>query len=289
MKTKFKFILIIPFLYISSNLYSYEIVRDPIFEDYFEKICNKFKLDNIDVYLIKNQSANAFVIKNNIYFTTSLLQKINNEDTLLAIFFHEYGHIINNHYESKNVKIKQSSNINTFYNLFSLGLAVLTTNTNIAIGASVTLNSNLVNDISKHSVNFEIEADNYMIEQIKKNKINTSELITFLSSSSSPSYSYFKSHPNNQDRINNIKNLNYKKSINSKKFEWIKSKYSKSSSNEKFNIFFENLEKGIFHQDENFNNIDTLFVKYEVFKKVFSLKIGQMIFRNYYISMITPF
>ena len=186
--------------------------------------------------MVKNQSANAFVIKNNIYFTTSLLQKINNEDTLLAIFFHEYGHIINNHYESKNVKIKQSSNINTFYNLFSLGLAVLTTNTNIAIGASVTLNSNLVNDISKHSVNFEIEADNYMIEQIKKNKINTSELITFLSSSSSPSYSYFKSHPNNKDRINNIKNLNYKKSINSKKFEWIKSKYSKSSSNEKFNI-----------------------------------------------------
>ena len=56
---------------------------------------------------------------------------------------------------------------------------MLTTNTNIAIGTSITLKSNLINEISNHSVNFEIEADNYMIDRIRRNKISTKELISF--------------------------------------------------------------------------------------------------------------
>ena len=86
------------------------------------------------------------------------------------------------------------------------------------------------------------------MNQIKKNKINTSELISFLEKSSRPSNNYFKTHPNNEDRINNLKKLNFKKSNNSKKFEWIKSKYSNNSNNKSFNNFFKNLEKGIFNQ-----------------------------------------
>ena len=33
---------------------------------------------------------------------------IRNEDTLKAIYLHEYGHIINNHFQSKRIKIQQS-------------------------------------------------------------------------------------------------------------------------------------------------------------------------------------
>ena len=76
-----------------------------------------------------------------------------------------------------------------------------------------------------------------MIDQIKKNKINTLELISFLNKLSETSNNYFKTHPNNEDRINNLKELNYKKSNNSKKFEWIKSKYSNNSNNQSFNNF----------------------------------------------------
>ena len=63
---------------------------------------------------------------------------------------------------------------------------MLTTNGNIAIGTSITLNSSLINEISKHSVSFEIEADNFMIEKIIRNKINTLELIAFLDKSVKP-------------------------------------------------------------------------------------------------------
>ena len=120
------------------------------------------------------------MIEDNIYFTTGLLNVIKNEDTLKAIYLHEYGHIVKNHFQSKKVKIQQSNHKINIYSLFSVGLAVLTGNANVGVGSSISLNSNLINEISKHSINFEIEADNFMIEQIKKNKINTSELKSFL-------------------------------------------------------------------------------------------------------------
>ena len=267
MINKYKFICLTYFLFIFNNLYSYELIRDPIFENYFSDISKQLKLEKIDVFLIKNKTSNAFVIEDNIYFTTGLLEVINDEDTLKAIYLHEYGHIIKNHFQSKKIKIQQSKNKVNFFSLFSVGLAVLTGNANIGVGSSISLNSNLINEISKHSINFEIEADNFMIDQIKKNKINTSELQSFLSEVDDPNNNYFRTHPRSEDRINNLKKFKYKKSKNSEKFEWIKSKYSKNSNYKNFNIFFKNLEKGIFDQEEKLNKINKELIIYEAFKK----------------------
>ena len=267
MKINFKQIWILFFLYIVENSYALEIIRDPIFEDYFVDISNDLKLEIIDVYLIKDKSANAFVIEDHIYFTTGLLDKINNEETLKSIYLHEYGHIINNHFQSKKIKIQQSNSDSAFYDLFSVGLAVISRNVNIGIGSSITLNSNLISEISRHSVNFEIEADSFMVNQIKINQINTLELITFLKEISDPNSLYFSTHPRTNDRINYLEKLNYKKQTNSSKFEWIKAKYSKNSNNEIYNIFFEDLEKGIFNKDKKLKKINKLLLKYEAFKK----------------------
>ena len=93
MKIKSKYFLIIFFVNLN-NLFSYEVIRDPIIEDYFFNISEKLNIDHVSTYLVRDNSANAFVINNNIYFTTGLLKLINNEDTLKAIYLHEYGHII---------------------------------------------------------------------------------------------------------------------------------------------------------------------------------------------------
>jgi hypothetical protein len=277
---KYKFICFIFFLLSFKISYSYEIIRDPIFENYFSGLSKELKLNKIDVFLIENTTSNAFVIEDNIYFTTGLLEEIKEEDTLKAIYLHEYGHIIKNHYQSKKIKIQQSKNKVNVYNLFSVGLAVLTNNTNIGVGSSISLNSNLINDISKHSINFEIEADNFMINQIIKNKINTSELKSFLSKVDDPNSNYFRTHPRSEDRINNLKEFNYNKSKNSYKFEWIKSKYSSNSNNKYFNIFFKNLEKGIFNQEETLNQINKELIKYEAFKKGFFVDDWDNEFKN---------
>ena len=269
MKINIKFFFIIFFIYIFKNLHCYEIIRDPIFEDYFVDVSNDLNLNNVDVYLVKNKLPNAFVIDDKIYFTTGLLELINEEDTLKAIYLHEYGHIVRNHFQSKKINIYQSNNRNAFYSLFSIGLAVLVGNANVGIGSSITLNSGLVNNLSKYSINFEIEADNFMINNIKKNKLHTLELISFLSELSETSKNYFRTHPRNKDRINNLKQLNYSKSENSIKFEWIKSKYSNNSNINSFNNFFKKLDKGIFDREENLNNINKELINYEAFKKGF--------------------
>ena len=269
MINKYKYICLTFFLFIFNNLYSYEIIRDPIFEDYFTEISKQLNLNKVDVFLIKNKTSNAFVIEENIYFTTGLLEVIKDEDTLKAIYLHEYGHILKKHFQNKKIKIQQSNNQVNFYGLFSLGIAVLTGNANIGVGTSITLNSSLINEISKHSINYEIEADNFMIEQIKKNKINTLELRSFLNEFTDQDNNYFRTHPRSEDRINNLKEFNYKKSKNSDKFEWLKSKYSKNSSNKIFNLFFINLEKGIFNEKDKLNKIKKELIKYEAFKKGF--------------------
>ena len=280
MINKYKFIFLTYLLFSINYLYSYEIIRDPIFEYYFTDISKQLKLDKINVFLIKNKTSNAFVIGDNIYFTTGLLKSIKDEDTLKAIYLHEYGHILKNHFQSKKIKIQQSDNKNNYYRLFSVGLAVITGNANIGLGTSITLNSNLVNEISKHSVNFEIEADNFMTEQIKKNKINTSELKSFLRKVDDPNNNYFRTHPRSEDRINNLKELNYKKSVNSEKFEWIKSKYSYNSNNKAFNNFFKNLEKGIFNEEEKLNKVIKEITQYEAFKKGFLINDWHNEFQN---------
>ena len=277
---KYKIIYLIYFSLIFNNLHSYEIIRDPIFENYFSDISKQLKLEEIDVLLIKNKSSNAFVIEDNIYFTTGLLEVIEDEDTLKAIYLHEYGHIIKNHFQSKKIKIQQSNEKVNFYSLFSVGLAVLTGNSNIGVGTSISLNNNLINQISNHSINFEIEADNFMIDQIRKNKINTSGLESFLIEIDDHSNNYFRSHPKTEDRINNLKEFNFKKSKNSEKFEWIKSKYSNNSNNKYFNNFFKNLEKGIFDQEKNFNKIEKELIKYEAFKKGFFVNNWNNEFKN---------
>ncbi len=254
-------------LFYFSHSYSYEIIRDPIFEDYLNEISKELDLKKIDVYLVDNNNANAFVINKNIYFTTGLLRLINNEDTLKAIYLHEYAHVINNHFEAKKIKIKQSNNNINFLNLFSLGMAVFSGNAAIGIGTSITLNNSLVNKISTHSINFEIEADNFMIKQIEKHNINTKELISFLGEVDYENRTYFKTHPSSIDRINNLKNIQNTDNVNSHKFEWIKAKYSKNSKNKLFNHFHKKLEKGIYNKNEKLNNIDYTLVQYEAFKK----------------------
>ncbi len=267
MKNKIKLTYFLLFLFNYQSLFCYEIIRDPIFEDYFSKLGNQLKLNEVNVYLINSKSANAFVINNNIYFTTELFDEINNEDTLKAIFFHEYGHVIKDHFHAKKIKIDQFNSKRGIYSLFSIGLAVIAGNVDIGIGTSITLNNNLVNEISKHSINYEIEADNFMINQIKENEINTIELISFLENLNNSSNSYFKTHPRSRDRINNLKELNFTKNKNSFKFDWIKSKYSNNSENLSFNKFFINLEKGIFDQDTEIDEINQLEIEYEAFKK----------------------
>ena len=254
------FLLILPI-----NSFSYEIIRDPITENYLSNILKQDSVEAIKVNIINDPNSNAFVLNKNIYLLSGLFDQLDNEDSLKSILFHELGHLQNNHYESKYESVLRSQNNASINNIVAIGLAIFTGNPSLGIASSVSLNQNLINQLSKNSIKMEIEADNFMLQKIEKYKLNTIDLISFLNSKKINERQFNSSHPSSNDRVIQLEEYSKNNYLNSKEFEWMKSKYSKKSKNTIYNDFFINLEKGI----SNINNIEIdfqLIAKYEIYK-----------------------
>ena len=274
-------ILISFFLYIIIfNANALEIIRDPIAEDYFRNLNNSD--ENFNCYIVFDRKPNAFVLENNIYFTTGLIKLIEDEDTLKSIYFHELGHIVHNHYASKKIKVLEIKKSNSLNNLLSIGLAVISSDPSIGIASNLTINQKLLSDLSYNSIKFEIQADDFMISKIKERNLNTIGLINFIEDLPENQNAYFATHPRNKDRINILKNLARKESvINSPEFNWIKAKYGKNSKINNFNEFFINLEKGIVSQIED-KSIPNAYFNYEIYKQGISRLKNEEIFHELY-------
>lgn len=270
---------VFPFFFILP-LHAFEIIRDPFFESYFN--FNKDTDNNLNnVFLINDNKPNAFVLGNKIFFTTELIKLIEDEDALKAIYFHELGHIKNNHFESRKIKLKNDKKLRKLNNLFSIGLAILSHNPNLGVASSLTLDTNLINDLSKHSISDEIQADDFMIKKIKEFDLNTNGLINFFKYLPDQKRYYLRSHPRPSERINLLKRYSSnEKNNNSIAFEWIKAKYSQNSQIKEFNNFFSNLEKGINNIDILNGLIDSPIAQYELYKKGFLSDQSEIIFVN---------
>ena len=264
-KKQLKILISFFLIFISLNAKSLEIIRDPIAEDYFQNLSNNN--EDLNIYIVLNSEPNAFVIENNIYFTTGLFKIIEDEDSLKSIYFHELGHIVHNHYASKKIEILDAKKSNSINNLLSLGLAVISGDPNIGIASSLAINQKLLSDLSYNSVKFEIEADDFMISKIKERNLNTKGLINFIEYLPKNQNTYFDTHPRNEDRINVLKNLSNNELVtNSIEFNWLKAKYGKNSEINELNKFFINLEKGIVSQVVE-KTIPKAYFDYELFKK----------------------
>ena len=135
MKILFRLFLLI----ISINAYSVEIIRDPILENYFKNLQEKYDLPVANVYIVEHDEINAFVISNSIYFTTGMIKNIKKEDVLKSIYFHEVGHIYHNHYNSKKITINSNKKNKLYNNLISIGAIIFTGNPNIGIATNLSL------------------------------------------------------------------------------------------------------------------------------------------------------
>ena len=257
-----------------------EIIRDPIAEDYFYNLSNND--EDIHSYIVSDNKPNAFVIENNIYFTTELIKLIEDEDTLKSIYFHELGHVEHNHYSSKKIKVLDTKKSNSLNNLLSIGLAVISGDPSIGIASSMAINQKLLSDLSYNSIKFEIQADDFMISKIKEENLNTKGLIYFIEELPENQNVYFATHPRNEDRVNILKYYARKESVtNTPEFNWIKAKYGKNSQIDDFNKFFINLEKGNILQIED-KSIPNSYINYEIYKKGISQLKNEEIFQELY-------
>ena len=267
-------------IFFSINAYSLEIIRDPFFENYFRNLQIKYDLPIANVYIVEHNETNAFVIDKNIYFTTGMVKNIKQEDVLKSIYFHEAGHIYHNHYDSKKLKLNSSKKNKIYSNLISIGSAIIANNANIGIATNLSLNQSILNTLSINSIRYEIQADNFMLENINKNKINTYDLIKFFDDLPDIN-KFYKSHPLNKDRVISLKKYtHFKKNNNSIEFEWLKAKYGRNSNVNEFNNFFSSLDKGIININDAKLIKNMYYANYEVYKMGFIINDIEQIFVN---------
>ena len=268
-------------IFLSINAYSLEIIRDPIFENYFKNIQLKYDLPLANVYIVEHNEINAFVLGKNIYFTKGMIRNIKQEDVLKSIYFHEAGHIYHNHYNSKKLEINSSKKNKVYNNILSIGAAIFTGNANIGIATNLSIDQSILNNLSTSSIRYEIQADNYMLEKINKNKINTSGLIKFFDNLPDIDNKFYKSHPLNKDRVISLKKYtHFKKNNNSIKFEWLKAKYGRNSNVKEFNNFFSSLDKGIININEAKLLKNIYYAYYEIYKMGFIINDFEQIYVN---------
>ncbi len=260
-----KIIISLILIFFLNKGFSYELIRDPIFENYFKNLEINNNLPKHNVYLVNSDQLNAFVLDDSIYFTTEIIKNIESESVLKSIYFHEVGHIYHKHYNSKKIEIISNKKKVLLNNIFSLGVAIFTNNANIGIATDITLDQSLINKFSKHSIRYEIQADNFMIDIIKKNNVNTQDLISFFEKLPEND-NFFRTHPTHDERIILLENYtHYKKKDNTKIFEWIKAKYHQNSNKSNFNDFFEKLNTGKINENYNLS-IDQDLLNYEIYK-----------------------
>jgi hypothetical protein len=106
-----------------------------------------------------------------------------------------------------------------------------------------------------------------MLENIRKNKINTSDLIDFFNNIPESNNKFYKSHPTNKNRVISLKKYtNFIKNKNSISFEWLKAKYGRNSNISEFNNFFSSLDKGIINKRDSKLIEDIYYADYEIYK-----------------------
>ena len=286
MKILFRLFLI----FFCINAYSLEIIRDPIFENYFKNLQVKYDLPVANVYLIEHNKINAFVLGNSIYFTTGMIENLKEEDVLKSIYFHEVGHIYHNHYNKKKIEIYSNKKKRIYSDLFSIGTAILSGNPDIGIATNISIDQSILNTLSINSIKFEIQADNFMLEKIKKNKINTSGLIEFFDNLPENNNNFFKSHPSNKDRVISLKKYSsFNKNKNSISFEWLKAKYGKKSNISEFNSFFSSLDKGIINVNDAKLMKDIHYAHYEIYKTGIMIDNIDQMYLNLFKSNSNPY
>ncbi len=160
------------------------------------KLQNK---SSFEIFEVKNKEINAFIIPNGtIYFTSGLLNKINNEETLTFILAHELGHYAHrDHLKS----ISRDIIVYTLTSIFSNGQK----------DVNMTLNSISGMHALKYSRNQERNADKYANAVMYKLYGNNDGAIKFFEllkkEEKTPEFlQYFSTHPATQERIKQLQN-----------------------------------------------------------------------------------
>lgn len=178
---------------------SYAAISHESAKRIWEKVAVPTELTSLPFSIKEESSPNAWVTNNeSVTVTTGLLDLLDTDDELYAVFGHEAGHVKLNH-------ISKSQSRGTG---LSIAATILSQLLGSDIGSIATnLGANLVN--SGWSREQEIEADDYAVTLADKNgmdPVGMYSAISKLAKVNKTEPSGFNSHPPDDRRLQHIKN-----------------------------------------------------------------------------------
>jgi len=218
------------------------IIRDSEIEETIDLVIAPLKkasgLKELKIYLIDDETPNAFTVGGNIIFIHSgLITKFPDPDVLRGVIAHEIGHILGHHI------IRRQAIVDN-YTLAAMGTAAIGLATAISAGApgiAIMLAGTHVSErsIMAYSRTFESSADQAAFKLLEKSHNSSAGMIKFFEQTKIDSKSdfinpYEQTHPLSHDRLRILKSENkksqYSKSQNTPdliyKFQRISTKLS---------------------------------------------------------------
>ncbi|NBX53051.1 MAG: hypothetical protein EBT63_05325, partial [Proteobacteria bacterium] len=196
------------------------IIRESETEQFLREICFPifkiagFDTKNIKIYIVNDNSINAFVMGGqNIFINTGLIKKFSNPDVLSGVIAHEVGHIASGHLAKSSEEFKNNASATLIG--YILGIGALASGRPDVGSAIILGSSHMGNRMAlKYNRSQEESADILALEYLQKLKISNSGLLEIMEyfnqqnkGTSSEFNSYDLTHPMSSSRILLIKNF----------------------------------------------------------------------------------
>jgi len=141
LKSVMRYLVIVLFCLSVTPAWSQSLIRDSELEHSLQKISEPLlqaaglEYSGINILIVSSNSMNAFVLADDIYIHSGLIQRLRRVEQLQAVIAHEIGHITGGHYSQRFTKFNQSSGIAGLG--LALGIAIAAASGEAGAGAGV--------------------------------------------------------------------------------------------------------------------------------------------------------
>lgn len=170
------------------------------------------RLNNTKVYIIKDDSLNAFTDGTDIYINSGMISQFNDIDVIRGVIAHETGHIVGKHMTRKDENIANYSK--TSLSTMALGLAIAMSSGNADLLTPISLGGAHFAERSflAYSRTFESSADQTALKLLEQNKYSSCGMIQFFDYMNRQHNNnlinpYDQTHPTSRERLAVLKNF----------------------------------------------------------------------------------
>ena len=166
-----------------------------------------------NIYIVNDDSLNAFGDGNNMFVHTGTLMKANDENEIAGVLAHETGHIMGGHILRQKIKLQNMQQISLASMLAAGAAAAATGRADAAIAIMMGTQSSMLNAMLAYQVEEERSADESAVKLLQKTEQSPAGMRNFMKKidrqnrlNGIAENPYFRTHPVTAERISFLNN-----------------------------------------------------------------------------------